>query len=119
MYVMPSGPTCSLKLEAALIQQPAQRMTATIRLALVPNGLSASGSRDARFIDLMSDAAYAQQRRESQGSTSAPKLAEMEPDERLERLQQELNGQAGTDSGCSLRRSLMCRSRSTASVSIR
>ncbi|MCB9875151.1 MAG: SDR family NAD(P)-dependent oxidoreductase [Planctomycetaceae bacterium] len=89
MYVMPLEDVLA-KLEAALIQQPTQRMTARLdwpwfRLAY-PHLV-----RDARFVDLMSDAALTESVRSKGGSLRA-ELADLEPAERLKRLEQELTG---------------------------
>ncbi len=76
------------KLEAAIIQQPAVRMTAQIdwpwfRMAY-PHL-----ARDTRFIELMGDAALARAFR-PKGSGLRTELAEMEPSEALARVQDEL-----------------------------
>ena len=89
MYVMPLSNILG-KLEAALIQQPVQRMAARLdwpwfRLAY-PHL-----ARDSRFIEVMSDAALARSFR-PKGTGLRTELAELERDERLERLQQELRG---------------------------
>ncbi len=78
------------KLEAALIQQPVQRMTARMdwpwfRIAY-PHL-----TRDARFIELMGDEALARAFRRK-GTGLRADLAEIKPDERAGRLQQELTG---------------------------
>ncbi len=78
------------KLEAALIQQPVQRLTAQIdwpwfRMAY-PHL-----ARDSRFIEMMGDEALARAFRGT-GSGLRAELAELEPDDRLVRLQQELAG---------------------------
>jgi acyl transferase domain-containing protein/surfactin synthase thioesterase subunit/NAD(P)-dependent dehydrogenase (short-subunit alcohol dehydrogenase family) len=89
MLAMPL-PDVLAKLEAALIQQPVQRMTAQMdwpwfRIAY-PHLM-----RDARFIELMGDEALARafQRK---GTGFRAELAGMKPNERLDRLQQELTG---------------------------
>jgi len=89
MYVMPLKDVLG-KLEAALIQHPAQRMTARIdwpwfRLAY-PHLV-----RDVRFIELMGDAALARSFR-PKSTGLREDLAALNPDKRLERLQQELAG---------------------------
>jgi len=78
------------KLEAALIQQPVQRMAAQMdwpwfRIAY-PHL-----TRDARFIELMGDEALARAFRRK-GTGLRADLAEIKPDERAGRLQQELTG---------------------------
>lgn len=87
MYAMPL-PDVLAKLEAALVQQPAQRMMAQLdwpwfRMAY-PHL-----ARDARFIDLMSDAAMERSLR-LKGTGLRTELAAMDDQEQLERLQQEL-----------------------------
>ena len=76
------------RLEAALVQQPVQRMTARFdwaRFRMAYPHLA----RDARFLDLMSDAALARGSR-PRSSDLRMTLAEMAPDQRRERLEQEL-----------------------------
>ncbi len=76
------------KLEAALVQQPTQRMTARLdwnRFRTAYPHLVC----DSRFLGLMSDAALAQGARKT-GSGLRATLAESEPDERRARLLQEL-----------------------------
>ena len=89
MLVMPLTDVLS-KLEAALIQQPVQRMTARFDWARFRTAYPHL-ARDSRFIELMSDAALA---RGSRAKTSSLRstLAELEPDQQRERLQQELTG---------------------------
>ncbi len=87
MYVMPLKDVLA-KLEAALVQQPVQRMTARLdwpwfRIAY-PHL-----ARDSRFIEVMSDAALARAFR-PRGTGLRTELAEMASHERVERLQQEL-----------------------------
>jgi NADPH:quinone reductase-like Zn-dependent oxidoreductase/surfactin synthase thioesterase subunit/NADP-dependent 3-hydroxy acid dehydrogenase YdfG len=76
------------KLEAALTQQPAQRMAAQIDWARF-RAAYPQLARDARFVDLMSDAALARGVRRS-GSDLRAALAEAEPETRRGRLEQEL-----------------------------
>lgn len=76
------------KLEAVLLQQPVQRMTGRFdwgkfRLAY-PHLV-----RDARFVDLMSDAAVTR-RSHTKGSDLRARLAELDPDRRHKRLEDEL-----------------------------
>ena len=87
MLVMPLSDVLA-KLEAALIQQPVQRMTARFdwgRFRAAYPHLA----RDARFVDLMSDAALARGNR-PKGSSLRAALAELEPGQRRERLELEL-----------------------------
>ena len=89
LLVMPLADVLT-KLEAALVQQPVQRVTARFdwsRFRTTYPHLV----RDARFMELMSDAALARGSRSKTSSLRAA-LAEMEPDQRRERLQQELTG---------------------------
>ena len=87
MLVMPLTDVLA-KLEAALVQQPVQRMTArfdwTRFRTAYPHLV-----RDTRFLALMSDAALAQGGRQK-GSNLRATLAALEPQQRRERLQQEL-----------------------------
>jgi NADPH:quinone reductase-like Zn-dependent oxidoreductase/NADP-dependent 3-hydroxy acid dehydrogenase YdfG len=75
------------KLEAALIQQPVQRMTgrfdwSQFRMAY-PHLV-----RDVRFVDLLSDSALAKGNRPKSSSLRA-ELSELEPDQRRQRLESE------------------------------
>ncbi len=87
LLVMPLNDVLA-KLEAALIQQPVQRVTARFDWsrfrASYPHLV-----RDARFVELMSDAALARGSRSKTSSLRAA-LAELEPGPRRERLAQEL-----------------------------
>ena len=76
------------KLEAALLQQPVQRMTGRFDWARF-RAAYPHLVRDARFVDLMSDAALAR-RSHAKCSDLRAKLAEMEPDQRRKRLEDEL-----------------------------
>ena len=76
------------KLEAALLQQPVQRMTAKFDWSRFRTAYPHL-ARDARFIELMSAAALARGSRQSRSSLRAA-LSELPPDQRHERLQQEL-----------------------------
>jgi acyl transferase domain-containing protein/NADPH:quinone reductase-like Zn-dependent oxidoreductase/surfactin synthase thioesterase subunit/NADP-dependent 3-hydroxy acid dehydrogenase YdfG len=76
------------KLEAALVQQPTQRMTARIDWARF-RAAYPHLVRDARFVDLLSDAALARGGRPKSASLRAA-LAELDPGQRRERLEQEL-----------------------------
>ncbi len=78
------------KLEAALIQQPAQRMTARFDWARFRSAYPHL-TRDARFVDLMSDAALARGARPKSSNLVAT-LAELEPDQQRELLENELKG---------------------------
>ena len=78
------------KLEAALIQQPAQRMTARFDWARFRSAYPHL-TRDARFVDLMSDAALARGAR-PKSSNLLTTLAELEPDQQRELLENELKG---------------------------
>ena len=87
MGIMPLNEVLA-KLEAAIVQQPVQRMTAgfdwaSFRVAY-PHLV-----RDARFVDLMSDAALARGVHKS-GSTLRTTLIDSEPAKRRELLEQEL-----------------------------
>ncbi len=87
LLVMPLADILA-KLEAALIQQPVQRVTGRFdwgkfRLAY-PHLV-----RDARFVDLLSDAALARGNR-STGSNLRAELSELEFGQRRERLEREL-----------------------------
>ncbi len=78
------------KVEAALIQQPVQRMTgrfdwSKFRMAY-PHLV-----RDARFVEILSDTALARGNR-PKSSNLRSVLAELEPKQRRERLEQELTG---------------------------
>src|SRR5262249_28134614 len=78
------------KLEAVLIQQPAQRMTGRFDWARF-RAAYPHLARDARFVGLLSDAAPGRgQRRAGARLPAAP--AELEPAGRRARLQQELTG---------------------------
>ena len=87
MLAMPLTDVLS-KLEAALIQQPAQRMTARFDWARFRTAYPHL-ARDSRFIELMSDSALARGSR-SKASSLRAALAELEPEQQRERLQQEL-----------------------------
>ena len=89
LLVMPLADVLA-KLEAALVQQPVQRVTARFDWARFRASYPHL-VRDARFVELMSDAALARGNRSKCSSLRAA-LAEMEPDQRRERLQQELAG---------------------------
>ncbi len=87
LLVMPLSDILA-KLEAALVQQPVQRMTgrfdwSKFRLAY-PHLV-----RDARFVELLSDTALARGNR-PKSSNLRTALAELEPEQRRERLEQEL-----------------------------
>jgi acyl transferase domain-containing protein/NADPH:quinone reductase-like Zn-dependent oxidoreductase/surfactin synthase thioesterase subunit/NAD(P)-dependent dehydrogenase (short-subunit alcohol dehydrogenase family) len=87
LLVMPLADVLG-KLEAVLIQQPVQRMTgkfdwARFRFAY-PHLV-----RDARFVDILSDAALARGSRPKSSNLRAV-LADLEPAQRRERLEQEL-----------------------------
>jgi surfactin synthase thioesterase subunit/acyl carrier protein len=80
------------KLEAALVQQPTGRMTARMdwqRFRAAYPHLA----RDTRFLDLISDAGSVRSLHKGAGLRGA--LAQLKPDERQERLQQELAGSLG------------------------
>ena len=87
LLVMPLADVLA-KLEAALVQQPVQRVTARFDWARFRASYPHL-VRDARFVELMSDAALARGNRAKCSSLRAA-LAEMEPDQRRERLHQEL-----------------------------
>ena len=87
MSVMPLADVLG-KLESALIQQPVQRMIARMDWARFRTAYPHL-ARDARFIDLMSDAALARGSRPKSSSLRAA-LAALEAAPRRERLQQEL-----------------------------
>lgn len=87
MLVMPLADVLA-KLEAALVQQPVQRMTARFDWARFRTAYPHL-VRDARFIELMSAAALARGSRQSRSNLRAT-LTELAPDQRQERLQQEL-----------------------------
>ncbi|WP_068136331.1 type I polyketide synthase [Roseimaritima ulvae] len=78
------------KLEAALIQQPAQRMTAQIDWAWFRSAYPHL-ARDSRYIELMGDEALARAFR-PKGSGLVAELLELDAADRTERLQQELAG---------------------------
>lgn len=89
LLVMPLSDVLA-KLEAALVQQPTQRVTARFdwsRFRTTYPHLV----RDTRFVELMTDAALARGSRSKTSSLRAA-LAEMEPNQRRERLEQELAG---------------------------
>lgn len=89
MLVMPLEDILA-KLEAALIQQPVQRMTGRFdwtRFRMTYPHLV----RDTRFVELLSDAALARGSR-AKSSGLRETLTELEPDVRHERLEQELIG---------------------------
>ena len=76
------------KLEAALVQQPVQRLTGRFdwsRFRVAYPHLV----RDARFVEMLSDAALARGNRPKSSNLRA-ELSEMEPGQRRERLEQEL-----------------------------
>ena len=83
-----SLPDVLAKLEAVLIQQPVQRMTARFDWGRFRTAYPHL-ARDARFVDLMSDAALARGNR-PKGSNLRAALAELEPEQRRERLELEL-----------------------------
>ncbi len=92
LLVMPLADILA-KLEAALIQQPVQRVTGRFdwgkfRLAY-PHLV-----RDVRFVELLSDAALARGNRPKSSNLRA-ELSELGPDQRHERLQQELATKLG------------------------
>lgn len=92
LLVMPLADILA-KLDAALIQQPAQRVTGRFdwgkfRLAY-PQLV-----RDVRFVELLSDAALARGNCSKSRNLRA-ELSELEPDKRQERLQQELATKLG------------------------
>lgn len=87
MLVMPLADVLA-KLEAALVQQPVQRMTARFDWSRFRTAYPHL-VRDARFIELMSAAALARGSRQSRSNLRTT-LAELAPDQRQERLQQEL-----------------------------
>src|SRR5207244_2902303 len=87
MRVMPLTDALA-KLEAVLIQLPVQRMTARFDWARFRTAYPHL-VRDARFVDLMSDAALARGSRKT-GSSLRTALADVVPAQRRERLQQEL-----------------------------
>ena len=87
LLVMPLSDVLA-KLEAALVQQPTQRVTARLDWSRFRTSYPHL-VRDARFMELMTDAALARGSRPKTSSLRAA-LAEMEPDQRRERLQQEL-----------------------------
>ena len=87
ILVMPLSDVLS-KLEAALVQQPVQRMMAGFDWARFRTAYPHL-VRDARFVDLMSDVALARGNRPKSSNLRAA-LAELEPDQRRERLEQEL-----------------------------
>jgi surfactin synthase thioesterase subunit/NAD(P)-dependent dehydrogenase (short-subunit alcohol dehydrogenase family) len=76
------------KLEAALVQQPVQRMTARLDWARFRNAYPHL-VRDSRFVDLMSDAALARGGRQK-GASLRMALAELTPEQRQDRLEEEL-----------------------------
>jgi surfactin synthase thioesterase subunit len=78
------------KLEAVLIQQPAQRMTGRFDWARF-RAAYPHLARDARFMDLLSDTALAHGQRPN-GASLRTALGELEPAVRRGRLQQELTG---------------------------
>ncbi|MDA1052331.1 MAG: SDR family NAD(P)-dependent oxidoreductase [Planctomycetota bacterium] len=87
MLVMPLTDVLA-KLEAALIQQPVQRMTARFDWARFRTAYPHL-ARDSRFIELMSDAALARGSRPRASGLRAA-LAELELEQQRERLEQEL-----------------------------
>jgi acyl transferase domain-containing protein/surfactin synthase thioesterase subunit/NAD(P)-dependent dehydrogenase (short-subunit alcohol dehydrogenase family) len=76
------------KLEAALVQQPAQRMTARFDWGRFRTAYPHL-ARDARFVDLLSEAALARGSR-PRGANLRAALAQLEPEARRERLEQDL-----------------------------
>jgi acyl transferase domain-containing protein/NADPH:quinone reductase-like Zn-dependent oxidoreductase/surfactin synthase thioesterase subunit/NADP-dependent 3-hydroxy acid dehydrogenase YdfG/acyl carrier protein len=87
MLVMPLADVLA-KLEAALIQQPVQRMAARFDWGRFRTAYPHL-IRDTRFVELMSDAALARGNR-PKGANLRAALAELDPGQRRERLQQEL-----------------------------
>ena len=76
------------KLEAAVLQQPVQRMTARFDWGRFRTAYPHL-ARDARFVELMSDAALARGS-QSKGSGLHAALLDLEPEDRRQRLEQEL-----------------------------
>jgi acyl transferase domain-containing protein/surfactin synthase thioesterase subunit len=89
MYAMPLNDILN-KFETALIHQPAQRVTARVDWPWFRTAYPHL-ARDARFIELMGDAALARAFR-PKGTGLRTELAELEPNERVERVQAELQG---------------------------
>ena len=87
MLVMPLADVLA-KLEAALIQQPVQRMAARFDWGRFRTAYPHL-VRDTRFVELMSDAALARGNR-PKGANLRAALAELDLGQRRERLQQEL-----------------------------
>jgi acyl transferase domain-containing protein/NADPH:quinone reductase-like Zn-dependent oxidoreductase/surfactin synthase thioesterase subunit len=78
------------KLEAALVQQPVQRVAARLDWARFRTAYPHL-VRDARLVDLMSDAALARGSR-PKGASLRLALRQLEPEQRRQRLEQELTG---------------------------
>ena len=87
MLVMPLSDVLG-KVEAALVQQPVQRMTARFDWSRFRSAYPHL-ARDSRLVDLMSDAALARGGR-PKGAGLRAALADLDPAERLERLELEL-----------------------------
>jgi len=87
ILVMPLSDVLA-KLEAALIQEPVQRMTARFDWARF-RAAYPHLTRDARFVDLMSDAALARGDRPRSSNLLAT-LAELEPDQQRDLLEKEV-----------------------------
>jgi len=89
MLVMPLTDVLG-KLEAALVQQPIQRMTSQFDWGRFRSAYPHL-ARDARFLDLMSDAALARGSR-PKGASLRAAIAELSPHQRQRRVEQELTG---------------------------
>ena len=109
-----SLPDALAKLEAALIQQPVQRITGRFDWAKYRTAYPHL-ARDARFVNLMSDAALARGSRQKNSSLRAT-LAAMALASRHESLQQELTAALAARSWMSRRHSLLPRLPSTLSA---
>ncbi len=81
------------KLEAVLIQQPVQRMTGRFDWARFRTAYPHL-ARDARFLDLLSDAALARGNR-PKGANLRSELAQLDADMRRDRLEQEVRASLG------------------------
>jgi acyl transferase domain-containing protein/NADPH:quinone reductase-like Zn-dependent oxidoreductase/surfactin synthase thioesterase subunit/NADP-dependent 3-hydroxy acid dehydrogenase YdfG len=93
MLVMPLADVLA-KLEAALVQQPVQRMAARFDWGRFRSAYPHL-ARDAKFVDMMSEEALARGSR-PKGSSLRVMLAELEAEQRQERLEQELTGKLAT-----------------------
>lgn len=89
MLVMPLADVLN-KIEAALIQQSTQRMTSRFDWARFRTAYPHL-VRDVRFMDLMSEAALARGNRRK-GTSFRTALIELVPEQRRERIEQELTG---------------------------